>query len=294
MLSHFAPVLTLALVCVATAQEKQQLRLQFTPGYVFHTLMTQESVMNTSMQGQKTDTTIKMQMWSETTIKEVKEGVASFEHKYTRIKIGGAMPTAKVDYDSDVPGSKEGPFAGIGKAVGQVAKMRVDVKGKVLECTVPGELHRAGQVAGTDMEQSLTQGFTALPQDAIAIGDTWKSNTEIAMGQMGDVKTEVTNKLLGVEGPVASIEQKLAMDTSTAKVPGNMKLDVTKSEATIKLDLKSGMPAESTQLMEMTMGGDGAPMTMSMKMTQTVKQIEAPAKAEASAKKAEEPKKEGK
>ena len=294
MLRHFAPVLTLALACVATAQEKHQLRLQFTPGYVVHTLMTQESVSNMSMQGQKTDTTITLQMWAETTVRDVKDGVASLEHKYTRIKMGGALPTGKVDYDSDVPGSKAGPFTGMGKAVGQVAKLRVDAKGKVLECTVPDELQRAGKVAGTDMEQSLTQGFTALPQDAIAVGDTWKADIEVSMDQMGDMKTEITNKLLGVEGSLASIEQKLKMDTSSAKVPGNMKLDITKSEGTMKLDLKLGMPAESTQLMEMTMGGEGAPMSMNIKMTQTVKQVEAPAKKEASAQKGEEPKKEGK
>ena len=262
---RLAPVLTLALACVATAQEKQQLRLQFTPGYVVHMLMTQESLMSTSMNGQNMDNAMTLQMWSETTIKDVKDGVASFEHKYSRIKMAGTMPgQGKVDYDSDVPGSKAGMFTGLGKAVGQVAKVRVDAMGKVLECVVPDELQRAGKTAGMDMEQSLTQGFTALPQDAIAVGDTWKSNIEIPMDQMGDVKTEITNKLLGVTGSLVSIDQKLKMDTSTAKVPGNMKLDVKKSEATMKRDLKSGLPAESTQLMEMAMGGEGAPMTMNI------------------------------
>lgn len=295
MYYRLASVLTLALACVATSQEKQQLRLQFTPGHVVHMLMTQESVMNTSVNGQSMDTAITLQMWSETTIKDVKDGVASFEHKYSRIKMAGTMPgAAKIDYDSDVPGSKAGMFTGLGKVVGQVAKMRVDAMGKVLECVVPDELQRAGKTAGMDMEQSLTQGFTALPQDAIAVGDTWKSNIEIPMDQMGDVKTEITNKLLGVTGTLVSIDQKLKLDTSTAKAPGNMKLDVKKSEATMKLDLKSGMPAEATQHMEMAMGGEGAPMTMSIKMTQTNRQVDAPVKTEASASKGAEPKKEGK
>jgi hypothetical protein len=268
-------ILVLLTAVPALAQDKHTLRLKFVPGHVSHSLQSQDMSMEMAMGEQKMKTTMSVQMWTEAKIADVKDGTASIEHKYTRTKArsDGGMGSMKVDYDSDVPGAKAGPqFAAFGKLVGQKVTTRVDASSKVHGVDVPEDLDIDLERAGLNLKQEFERTFTAFPKDPIAVGESWTTETEMAMGQMGTMKGKVTNKLVDVKGDVATIEQKIEMDTASAKLPQGMKLDITKAEGTSKIDLRTGLPVESRMDMDMKMGD-----AMAMSVRSTTKQVEPPA-----------------
>src|SRR5262245_23621041 len=274
---HHPFALTATLLFVAApllAQEKTTLRLKFVPGHVSRAQQSQDLTMSMAMGEQKMNTSLSLEMWTEMKVADVKDGTASIDHKYTRAKARSDSPGSKVDYDSDVPGSKAGAqFAAFGKLVGQTVTTRVDATCKLQEVKVPEDLDMDLERVGMDLKQQFEQMFTAFPKDPIAVGDSWTTESEMKMGQMGMMKSKVVNKLVELKDDVATIEQKIEMDTSTAKLPQGQKLTVPKAGGTSKVDLRTGLPVEQRQDIEMKMGD-----MMTMSIRSVTKQVD-PSKA---------------
>ncbi len=276
----FAPFAVSLLLPLASlvAQEKFTLRYDLKPGPATWTEMTQEMTQNMSMAGKDMKMNMTTTMWLEGTVKEVKDGIATVEQRYARIKAKSDNPMMKVDYDSAVEGSKPGAMRSLADLVGQTAKSRVDSSGKVLEFTPPAGGDKAVAATGANLKQAFEQQFTAWPKEPIAIGSTWQSNLDIPMEQMGTMKATITNKLIAVKDGVATVEQAMAMDTSGLKMPGEMKLEVPKAGGTAQIALHCFQPVLATMDMEMKMiGPKDSPMTMTMGMHMTMKQVPAPA-----------------
>lgn len=275
-------ILALLLACApAAAQDKHLLRFRFVPDHVVHTMVTQDMVMNMSMAGQNQNTTMSQHMWTMAKTKEVKDGTAAIEQTVLRIKAKMAMPMlGDIDYDSDDPESDPGMLQSMAELVGKTTSTRVDASGKVLDFKLPEELEGQMRSMGMDLKQAFTQGFTALPEKPIGIGETWETSFDMPMGQMGKAKAKVTNKLKSVEGDFVSIDQEIAMTLDGGMLEG-MKVEITKAAGTNKIDLRSGAPVEMTMDMEMKMdGGEDMPMKMTMAMKQAMRQVEPPAKKE--------------
>ena len=266
----------------AFAQDKHTLRLKFVPGHVVHTLQTQDMTMNMAMGEQKMNTTMAMQMWCEAKTIEVKDGVAVMEQTYRRMKAKADGPGMKVDYDSDVEGSKAGMLAGASKLVGQKVTVKVDEGSNLKDVSVPEDLVDELERAGVNLRESFEQSFTSFPKDPIAIGETWTTTREMAMGQMGKMKTKVTNKLVDVKDNVATIEQKMELDEAGSELMPGMKVTLTKAEGLAKVDLRNGIPVDMKTEMQMKMGD-----AMAMTIQTLAKQVEPPAPKAAS--KAEPP-----
>ena len=266
----------------AFAQDKHTLRLKFVPGHVVHTLQSQDMVMNMAMGEQKMNTTMAMQMWCEAKTIEVKDGVAVMEQTYRRMKAKADGPGMKVDYDSDVEGSKAGMLAGASKLVGQKVTVKVDEGSNLKDVAVPEDLVDGLERAGLNLRESFEQSFTSFPKDPIAIGETWTTTREMAMGQMGKMKTKVTNKLVEVKDNVATIEQKMELDEAGSELMPGMKVTLTKAEGLAKVDLRNGIPVDMKTEMQMKMGD-----AMAMTIQTLAKQVEPPAPKAAS--KAEPP-----
>ena len=256
----------------AFAQDKHTLRLKFVPGQVVHTMQTQDMAMNMAMGEQKMNTTMTMQMWSEAKIIEVKDGVAVMEQTYRRMKAKADGPGMKVDYDSDVEGSKAGVLAGASKLVGQKVTVKVDEGSNLKDVAVPDDLVDELERAGVNLRESFEQTFTSFPKDPIAIGGTWTTTREMAMGQMGKMKTKVTNKLVDVKDNAATIEQKMEMDEAGSELTPGMKVTLTKAEGLAKVDLRNGFPVDMKMEMQMKMGD-----AMTMTIQTLTKQVEPPA-----------------
>jgi hypothetical protein len=187
---------------------------------------------------------------------------------------------AKIDYDSDVAGSKPGMFRGLADMVGQTVKTTFDATGKTSAVEVDADIEAGLEKAGMSMKQTFEQAIMAWPQEPIAIGATWTTQYEMPMGQMGKAKAVVTNKLVSVKDNVAVVDQTTKMEIDATGMPPGAKLEVTKAVGTAKIDLRAALPVEMTSDVEMKMGGDGdgAPMMdMTMTMRSSMKQVPAPA-----------------
>ena len=254
----------------AFAQDKVTLKLKFVPGHVVHTLQAQDMTMNMDMGGQKMNQSMSIQMWTEAKVSDVKDGVAAIEHTYKRLKAKSDMP--KVDYDSDVEGSKPGMLGPIGKLVGQKVTVKVDDSSNLKDVSAPEDLADDLERAGVSLKDGFEQSAMAFPAGPIAIGDSWTTTRDMAMGQMGTMKTKVTNKLMEVKDNVATIEQKMEMDEAGSKLMPGAKVQLTKATGLAKIDLRSGIPVDLATDMAMKMGE-----TTTMSIRSSTKQIEAPA-----------------
>jgi hypothetical protein len=283
--------LVLLLAAPLAAQEKVTLRYALKPDSV--TWVEQTSDMTQVMTppgGKEMKTAIVTSMWLETKVKEVKDGVATIEQRYARVKAKSDSPMMKVDYDSDVEGSKAGPLRNLAELVGKTATLKVDARGKVHEATMPDGGEEALAAVGSSLKQGFEQAVAAWPEQPVGVGDTWQTDMAMPMQAMGELKIKITNKVVAIAAGKVDLDVKMDVDASDVKMPGGMAMTVTKAEGKSKTAFDSMMPIESTQTMVMEMGGGQAPMKMVMTMVATMKQVPAPAPKTPAAAPAEAPK----
>ena len=261
--------LVLPILCVAPtlAQDKHTLRLQFVPGQVVHMLQAQDMTMKMPNGEQK----MSMYLWAEAKTADVKDGVATIEQTYRRMKAKADMG-AKIDYDSDVEDSKPGMLAGASKLVGQTVTMKIDEGNNPKDFSVPEDVADGLERAGMNLKEGFELSFVSFPKDAIAIGDTWATTRTMSMGQMGTMNMKILNKLVELKDGVATIEQKLVMDQGASKLAAGTKVELTKGDGRAKVDLRNGSPVDMTLDMNLKINDT---ITMSTRML--AKQIEAPA-----------------
>lgn len=270
----FALLLPLAPLC---AQAKHTLRYQFQPNASFWSEQTQAMNMVMVMGEHQVKNTMTTTTSIESKVGEVKDGTAAIDQTFRRVQAKSDGMGMKVDYDSDIEGSKPGMMKSLADLVGKGCNIKVEAGGRLAEMTLSDEMEDLLEKSGMSMKQTLEQSFMAWPKDPIAIGETWTTKFDMPMGQIGTGKVTVTNKLVDVKGTVVTLEQTLAVDLSAAKMPGGGTLEVTKATGTSKIDLTKPMPVESAMDMEMKMGGEGAKSSMTMTMRQTMKLVDAPA-----------------
>lgn len=279
-------ILTLLLVgAAATAQDKYTLRYQLAVGPAVWCQTDQDMNMVMKMGEREMKTSMQTSTWMEGKVLEVKDGTASIEQKYTRVKSKNSGMGGNSEYDSDVAGSKPGMMMrDLAKLVGQSATVQMDATGKILAVKIPADVEAGLEKAGSSLKQTFEQSIMTWPQEPIAVGGTWVSEYDMPMGQMGKGKAKVTNKLIGVKDNVATLEQTTELTIDSKGMPPGMKLEVTKATGSAKIDLRAAMPLEMISDIEMKMvGGADSPMDMTMHMHSSVKQVAAPA-----AKKADE------
>lgn len=291
MYHTFPPVLTLLLAAAPlVAQEKFTLRNEFQPGLVSWVSQTQDMSQSMAAGGKPMKTSFQTSMWLESKVVEAKDGVAAIEQRFARIKSLGSGPGMKVDYDSDVEGSKAGPMRALADLAGKTAKLRVDAQGKVQDFTLPDDLGEELERIGVSLKQGFEQAFCAWPTEPVAIGDSWESELEFPMAQLGSMKAKVANKLIAVKDKLVTVEQKVTMDVSGLTLPGTMTMEVTKSEGTSTFDLRLPMPVDGTMDLAMKMSaGENAP-SVTIEMKSAIKQIEPPAPKAPAATPADAPK----
>lgn len=275
-------VLSLAFVLAPlAAQEKHSLRYTFKPGHVCWIEQTMDMTQEMTVGENQMKMTQLTTTWLETTTGEVKDGVASVEQRYARIKGASEAMGQKSDYDSDVPGSKaSGPLAGVAKMVGKTTKMRVDTTGKVLDVAADQETTKALEQMGSSLKEGTEMSVLVLPKDPIAVGETWTHEQRYPMGPAGEMKAKLTHKLVAVKGRVATVETSMEIDTSAVKIPGGVKLVADKSTGAFEVSLDDGLPISGHTEMVLRTSED-SPMQMKMTIRQATKQVPAPAKKEA-------------
>lgn len=271
-------VLSLALVLVPlTAQEKHTLRYTFRPDHVCWLEQTMDMSQTMKMGDREMAMTQVSTTWIETKTTAVKDGAASMEQRYARVKAVSEAMGQKSEYDSDVAGSKaSGPLAGAANMVGTTTKMRIDANGKVVEVSADEKAKKAIEQMGSSLKEGSEMSILVLPKDPIAVGETWTHDQKFPMGKGGEMVAKMTHKLVAVKGKVATVETKIDLDTSGMKIPGGAKFVAEPSTGAFEVSLDDGLPISGHTEMVLKTTED-SPMQMKMTIRQSTKQVPAPA-----------------
>ncbi|MCK5942379.1 MAG: hypothetical protein KAI24_10450 [Planctomycetes bacterium] len=274
-----ARVLPLALVLASTAfaqdQEKPKhlLRYNFKAGTVVNQIVSQDMTMTMNMGAEDMVTKMTMNMFQTTTLKSVEGDTAQLEQHITRVKAVMDNPMMSMDYDSADEDSDPGMLEGLADLVDQKTSMKLTDRGKLSDIKMPEGMNEAG---GVDIKQMMSQSVTQMPDEPVAIGDTWTVDQKMPLGQMGDAQTKVTYKLIAVTDKQIVLEQKLDMDLSEMEMPGGMEVKDVKAGGKIIINRLTGLPMSMTMDMKMDMTGQ---MNMKMNMQMSIKPApEKPAK----------------
>jgi hypothetical protein len=264
-----ARILPLALVLAAPAfaqdQEKPKhlLRFNFKEGTVAQQVMTQDMTMNMDVAGQKMTTKMTMDMFQTFTIKSVKGNKADIEQKITRVKAAADGPM-QVDFDSDDKDSDPGMLGGLADLVGQKTSMTLDDRGKTSNVKIPDDMKDAG---GVNLEEMMSQIVTSMPEQPVAVGETWTVKQALPLGQMGDTDTEITYKLVSVNEKNVVLEQQLKMNLDEMEGPGGMEVKSAKASGKVTIDRMTGLPSNSTLQIKLEMGGQMGSVKMEVGIT---------------------------
>ena len=134
--------------------------------------------------------------------------------------------------------------------------------------------HTQELVATCQINGKPVESRRPLPADAIAIGETWRSQLVVPISA-GKAKAEVTNRLFAVKDQRVTVEQKMDMDMSSLTRPNGMTIEVSRAEGLCVFDMRPPMLWEVTALLDMKMDGGGMP-TMEIKLRTSLKRIDAP------------------
>jgi len=266
--------LVLALTAPAFAQEdakqKHQLRFKFKAGTVTNQVMSQDMTMTMSMGAQDMVTTMAMNMFQTYTVKSVEGDKAAIEQKITRVKAVMDNPMQQIDYDSAKDDSDPDMLEGLADLVGQVTTLKLSDRGAVSDVKTP-ELSSAA-AGGVDVDQMMSQIVTSMPEEPVAIGDTWTVDQKMPLGQMGESDTKVTYKLVSIDDAVIVLDQKLDLNVDEMEMPGGMTVESAEATGKITIDRRNGLP--KTMSLDMTMVMDGQ---MAMEMALKLRMKPAPA-----------------
>lgn len=250
-----------ALILGAAPQEKQLLRLKFQESdLAFH--LTSKMSQNSDMNGQSMGTDSTSEVFASMKLMPA-EGMdtAAVMLKVSRLKVDVDSPMGKVAFDSEKEGSMPPMMGNIGDALNKDIKSSVSSTGKL------AKLELAGQEAspmGGGPEQiigAFEQLYTELPEEPVAVGDSWSTDRTRAMGP-SEVRFTIVNTLSKLENGLATIQQKIDIDTESLKNGMITKMEIKSAEGELVLDLSTGAPVSFFSKMAMDMEAMG--MTVSV------------------------------
>ncbi len=264
----------------AMAQEspKHLLRMAYEVGKTTWYLQEFTMQQQAKIGERKVENTIDSGMQVASEMLSVDGGRAKVRRTFLRItaKMAGMM---RVDYDSDKADSKPGPFRDLSDLVGESVTLAMTDRGKVdgVELS-PNFPEHALAMLGSDIKEMFSQAVPELPDQPIAIGDTWETQQVFSSGQAGGMTVKIVNRLAEVGDGRARIDQSLTVIPDAGKMPAGASLTADAASGTTQIDLATGMPIESRMSIAMHVkGSPGAPMDMQMTMSVRVAKIDAPA-----------------
>jgi hypothetical protein len=223
------------------------------------------------------------------------DGTGTVRVKFASMKMGMNSPMGSMVWDSASPTAGGDQISqmmaqSLGPLVGQSITMVVTPTGEVkkidgltelmqkinsgMAASPMGGMPGMGNVMTEDSLRSMfEQNFSALPQRAVKVGETWTRDSQLKM-PFGTVASAMTLALQGVSANVATITlkatNKVTVDTKAlagTPVPMNMTMGDGTSEGELAFDVKAGRIQKSTvrtvQPMSMNMTGpDGSAVSL--------------------------------
>jgi hypothetical protein len=272
----------------APARADAVLRWKFTPGETLHYVIQQKIVQKVKMGVTPITMTMTQRMDMSWEVEKVDaKGVASAKHTMTRIQMKmESSQGVMLDYDSASGTEPEGIQ---GKMLGPVFQamvnkpisMKMSPRGEISDIQVPqamidgfSKLPGMDKIGSTFFESFAKQpfGLGMMPEEAVAPGDTWKEEMEVAMPMMGSMKAQQTYEYLGSEARSGKELEKLRVGLQLDFAAGeekpaiSMKVTEQDTSGTAWFDNVAGRLAETETKSKMKMEITVADMTMESDM----------------------------
>jgi hypothetical protein len=251
--------------------QKHMVRFSFKQGATRYSIIELDMTMTMNMGAKDLTTKIKTTIWTTTTVKATKGNTADIEQKVTRIKAVADSLMIKVNYDSADSDSDPGELEALEELVGETTNMLLTDRGKTLEIQVP-EAANNMQPASVDLNELIKSTVTELPDQPIAVGETWKIKQKIPIGDSGEADGVMHYKLLAIDKHTITLQQRLEVDTTEVQIPGINEFTIAIT-GTIHLDLMTGAPIKMDMASKTEMNGA---MDMTIDMQQKIKPAAAP------------------
>lgn len=132
------------------------------------------------------------------------------------------------------------------------------------------------------MRQMISQTFVLGPGKPVAVGDSWKTEDQMSIGPLGNLRLKQSLRLVSVKGNRADVSVKADLEFQLGDSDTGLPFKITKFdlkadkfEGTMVFDLKAGRVAEANMQMEMsgnmTIGIAG--QTIDAKLVQKMKSV---------------------
>ena len=197
----------LSILAAPVATEDVRLTWKFREGDVMRYRMVQEMEQAVTGPGEFETKSNVSQVLKQTVKSVSADGIAAIECTWEALRFHMNVPMGgDVDFDSthgDTESNVSGPLKGLIKLVGSTFRMEMKPNGEIVSIHGIAEVMEA-VFSGDDpetqpMRTMMSQMFTdesmkrmmeasVLPEQALAIGDTWTRDIEVPMGPIGKVK----------------------------------------------------------------------------------------------------------
>ncbi len=184
-----------------------------------------------------------------------KKVAMSFDSIIMDTQMGGQ---SMMKFDSTDEESMKGPAA---EAMKGMLDIKIDTifdnDGKLLavENFKGGEGAAAAMMNESTLKQMVEATNKMLPDKPVSPGDTWTSNVDVEMPQIGKMTTTMNLKLVSVSGGMANITY-----TGDIKMAGGagVEMKAEKMEGTVEFDVEKGVLKKSTAIVNLKMKAPAA------------------------------------
>ncbi|MHC4984114.1 MAG: DUF6263 family protein [Planctomycetota bacterium] len=264
-------VVVLALVAAAAAagaEEKVLIKPKFPPGTYLTTVEMVAAQTVTERQTVKAEQHIKQLMEMKLHVTEPDEdGNKTMELTYERVKQEIKTDSRVIAYDSAGPEEEQNPqlaraLSALKKAKVQITIDRDDKIVKVTglndlwdELAEQNELMKPlaekmkAQMGDAMIEKLFKQSYAMMPQQPVGVGESWKSDTELSLPFVGEMKISFDCKLASLEekagSKLASITWTATAETEEPAVVEMMGTEMTVNRVDFEQTGKAGFDVET-------------------------------------------------
>jgi hypothetical protein len=283
-----ASIAVLAALILATLPSKGvELRLRWEPGkrYVFDN--TADTSMKMPLPGQGViETTANMTIRVHNDVSPHKEGV-KVGHAFASVRMKQDMQGLEMEYDSSDPAKRGGMLGTVLKPLTETKFAAVYRKdGSLVAIEGLDDLKGAGGMGKEELEAMARQSADYLPGKNVEVGETWKTDVDLPMGELGGKVT--IRYVLKLEEILEENGRKIArvsMIGTTKEAKDENKEEILRTEVkeatgTMLFDIELGQPLEVASTVVLETGlpagipqAPGAPGKMPLKTVSVQKLV---------------------
>lgn len=267
-----------------TVEEKIELAWKFKKDQKLEYVQSRSSIQTTSGPMQMKSTGMEEQGTALQVLEVDEAGTATFQQKFTRIKLSQETPMGKQEFDSakkeDLEKAKEDPDLKIYAAMlEKPITLKMDKNGNILDVKGYEELftealkgnpnaEAAKEMFSNDAYKKIAQaGYSTLPAEPVAKGDSWNVKNDIPLGMAGNMKMELKLTLEGTETVGERLCARIKMELVEFALEGGMLAGATVSRkdgtGTFLFDIAEGIMVKTETKINFTLSM-GNPMDPTM------------------------------